>query len=83
MILSAIIFAVYAKGKNSATTTDIISRMRQIGQSAALYEETFGSRPQTVIDLVNAGSVKKEFVSFNRDQSSRSLAYFALVDSYI
>lgn len=50
-LLAAILFPVLARSKRKAKLTSEISQLRQIGAAAALYAETQGGTPLSVLDF--------------------------------
>ncbi|MFM9872913.1 MAG: prepilin-type N-terminal cleavage/methylation domain-containing protein [Fimbriimonadaceae bacterium] len=82
VLIVAITLSVYAQSKGAAKTTASISNMRQLGQAAAIYSETYGSWPNSCRYLVEANLVPTALVSNSNDSSGQGLGNIAVTGNY-
>jgi prepilin-type N-terminal cleavage/methylation domain-containing protein len=73
-VLAGILLPVLVSSKRSAISTDDLSKMRQIGQAAAMYENQFGVFPLSDTQIVAAGMLPKYMCASNRDSSVDGIA---------
>lgn len=73
-VLAALLFPVLSASKAQAQKTDNISKMRQLGVAAELYEERSGHFPVSTVNLVEAGLVPRELCQSNLDLSRNGIA---------
>ena len=73
-VLLAVLVPVLGASRRKAYATDDLSRLRQLGQAASLYQSTADRWPRGVPDLVNAGLVPKELGASTLDRSSVGIA---------
>ncbi len=73
-VVSGIMLPVLVNSKKSAVKTDDLSKLRQIGQAAAMYENQFGDFPLRTTQLVSAGMVPAELCVSSLDRSEKGIA---------
>lgn len=72
-ILAALLFPVLASSKTQARRVDNISRMRQLGVAAAMYESHYDRFPVSTVQLVKEGLVQRDMCDSYLDQSKLGL----------
>jgi prepilin-type N-terminal cleavage/methylation domain-containing protein len=73
-ILAGILLPVLVASKRSAIKTDDLSKLRQMGLAAAMYEDRFGEFPLSASQLVSNGMVPPELCASMRDASRAGIA---------
>jgi prepilin-type N-terminal cleavage/methylation domain-containing protein len=73
-ILSGILLPVIVNSKTSARKTDDLTKLRQMGQAAAIYESTYGDYPLSSSQLTASGMIPKELCASMNDQSPSGIA---------
>jgi prepilin-type N-terminal cleavage/methylation domain-containing protein len=73
-ILAALLFPVISSSKRAAVKTDDLSKLRQLGQAAAMYEDRYGVFPLGTGQLVEAGMVPRELCVSVRDTTAFGFA---------
>ncbi len=73
-VISGIMLPVLVNSKKAAHRTDDISKMRQLGQAAAMYETQYGEFPVTTQQLVRANMVPAELCAATGDLSKTGIA---------
>lgn len=82
VILAAIGLTIMSGAKGSAKDTVAISNMRQLGQAAALYSETYGEWPTSCRYLVASGLAPKQLLVNPNDPTELGLGNVAVVGNY-
>lgn len=73
-VLAGIALTVAARAKDRGKAADDVSRLRQLGQAAALYEEQHGSLPFACAQVVQAGYAPGGLCEGTADPVSRGTA---------
>ncbi|HSI72961.1 MAG TPA: prepilin-type N-terminal cleavage/methylation domain-containing protein [Fimbriimonas sp.] len=68
-VISGIMLPVLVNSKKAANKTDDMSKLRQLGQAAAMYESQYGEFPLTTRQLVSANMVPAELCATKADLS--------------
>lgn len=73
-VLAGLLFPVLSSSKTQARKVDNISKMRQLGQAAAMYETRHGEFPLSTVPLVAEGLVPRNLCDSYLDTSRDGLA---------
>lgn len=73
-VLLALLVPALSASRRKAYATDDLSRLRQLGQAAALYHDQADRWPRGVPDLVDAGLAPKEIAVSTLDRSPLGIA---------
>jgi prepilin-type N-terminal cleavage/methylation domain-containing protein len=73
-VLAALIFAVLVPSRRKAREADVLSRLRQLGAAASLYEQNFGVHPLGSGVLVATGYAPESICESPLDAAPRGLA---------
>jgi prepilin-type N-terminal cleavage/methylation domain-containing protein len=72
--LTALVFPLISSSRERSYAVDNISKLRQLGQAANLYEQAQGDYPLRAIHLVDAGLVPKELCASALDSRELGMA---------
>jgi prepilin-type N-terminal cleavage/methylation domain-containing protein len=72
-VASGIMLPVLVGGKKSAHRTDDISKLRQLGQAAAMYEAQYNEFPLSTRELVSAGMIPAAMCSSKMDITEKGI----------
>jgi prepilin-type N-terminal cleavage/methylation domain-containing protein len=73
-VASGIMLPVLVSSKKSAHKTDDMSKLRQLGQAAALYETQFGEFPLSAQQLVATNMIPSTFCASSTDTTKKGIA---------